>query len=168
MWALAQLARREGADGLWLRVEPGILLQPTTDRRRALVERLTLAALLRRFRTSVLDVSDVGLLPGGRAGRPVFAAATRFVVHTEAAAATLVANGAPADKVVSALEPDIDAVVSPRGAPPRPTGPVDYPDPIVLRGLSGTRLAIETAMRARAEQLRAARAAAAQAEPGGH
>jgi hypothetical protein len=37
----------------------------------------------------------------------------------------------------------------------------------MLRTLSGTRLAIETAMRARAEQLRAARAAAAQAEPGG-
>jgi hypothetical protein len=161
MWALARLARREGADGLWLRVEPGILLQPTTDRRRALVERLALAALLRRFRTSVLDVSDVGLLPGGRAGRPVFAAATRFVVQTEAAAATLVANGAPAEKVVRAAESDIDAVASAPGAPPRPTSPVDYPDPIVLRGLSGTRLAIETAMRARAEQLRAARAAAA-------
>ena len=29
----------------------------------------------------VLDVGDVGLLPGGRAGRPVLAAATRFVVR---------------------------------------------------------------------------------------
>jgi hypothetical protein len=167
MWALARLARREGADGLWLRVEPGILLQHSAHRRQALLERRALATLLRRFRTSVLDVGDVGLLPGGRAGRPVFAAASRFVAHTEAAAATLVANGAPAEKVVRAAESDIDAVASAPGAPPRPTSPVDYPDPIVLRGLSGTRLAIETAMRARAEQLRAARAAAAQAEPGG-
>lgn len=161
MWGLAQLARREGADGLWLRVEPGILLQPTTDRRRALLERLALAALLRRFRTSVLDVGDVGLLPGGRAGRPVFAAATELVAHTDRVADTLMANGAPAERVVRAQSLDSDATGPAAAAPPTPQRPVTYPDPTALRDLSGTRLAIETAMRVRAEQLRAARAAAA-------
>jgi len=158
MWALAGLARSERADGLWLRIEPGILLQATTDRRQALIERMALSALLRRFRTSILDVGDVGLLPGGRAGRPVFAAATRFVAHTEEVAAILIANGAPAAKVARHDGTETGADAAP-GAPPELVLPVAYPEPTVLRDVSGTRLAIETAMRARAEQLRAARAA---------
>ena len=82
IWALARLARRARARGLWLRVEPGILLRPGTGRAQALIERFALAAVLRRFDTSVLDVGDVGLLPGGHAGRPLFGAATRFVTHS--------------------------------------------------------------------------------------
>ena len=167
MWALTAMARREGADGLWLRVEPGILLQPTTDRRQALVERMALAALLRRFRTSILDVGAVGLLPGGRAGRPVLSAATQLVAHTDQDAATLVANGAPTERVVLGVAVDPGPTGPAPIAPLAPVRPVAYPAPTVLRGLSGTRLAIETAMRVRAEQLRAARAAAAQADAAG-
>jgi hypothetical protein len=157
-WAVAKLARAQRADALWLRVEPGILLRPPTDRRQALVERVALAALLRRFEMSVLDVGDVGLLPGGRAGQPVFAAASRFVTHSEAATATLVANGAPAAKITQ-IEAR-DAGVAPGAAAPQPSGPSHYPDPSVLRDLSGSRAVIEAAVRARAAELQAARAAA--------
>ena len=165
MWTLARLARAERADALWLRVEPGILLQPATDRRRTLLARMALAMLLRRFDTSVLDVGDVGLLPGGRAGRPVFAAATRFVTHAEAATATLIANGAPAAKVTHSDELDSGAARSMAGRV-EPRGPVDYPEPSVLRDLAGTRPSIEAAVRARAVELQAARAAAADADSG--
>lgn len=160
MWTLARLARAERADALWLRVEPGILLQPSTDRRQVLLTRMALAMLLRRFETSVLDVGDVGLLPGGRAGRPVFAAATRFVTHAEAATATVIANGAPAAKVTQVDAPDSGAATSAAGRA-EPSGPVDYPEPSVLRDLAGTRTSIETAVRARAGELQAARAEAA-------
>jgi hypothetical protein len=158
MWELARIARAERAGGLWLRIEPGILLRPGTDRRRALLERLALARLLRRFETSVLDVGDVGLLPGGRAGRPVFAAATRFVTHAEQATATLIANGAPPAKVVQVDDGRQPAVVE--GAATILAGPVAYPPPVVLRDLPGTRREIEAAVRARAAELHAARAAA--------
>ncbi|MGH9276319.1 MAG: hypothetical protein ACRDZU_16865, partial [Acidimicrobiales bacterium] len=163
MWTLARLARTERADALWLRVEPGILLQPGTDRRQTLLTRMALAMLLRRFETSVLDVGDVGLLPGGRAGRPVFAAATRFVTHAEAATATLIANGAPAAKVtqVGVLEP---ATAGSRERPVEPSSPVDYPEPSVLRDLTGTRTSIEAAVRARAAELHAVRTAAAESD----
>jgi hypothetical protein len=78
----------------------------------------------------------------------------------------LVAHGAPVDKVARTDESDDTAPAAP-GSPPSRQGPVAYPDPIVLRDLSGTRLAIETAVHVRAEQLRSARAAAsAQVEPG--
>ncbi len=162
MWALARRARALGVEGLWLRVEPGVLLQPGTDRRRALLERAGLALLLRRFTTSVLDVGDVGLLPGGRAGRPVFAAASRLVAHSEAVAATLVANGAPPDKVTLLDDGPLAAPGAPAGAA-TPVGPVDYPEPVVLRDLPGTRAGIEAAMRTRAAEMQAARAAAVEA-----
>lgn len=158
MWTLARLARTERADGLWVRIEPGILLRPGTGRREALLERLAFAALLRRFDTSILDVGDVALLPGGRAGRPVFASATRFTTHTDAATAALISNGAPAAKVTQ-----IDAGGPPGPRPQSesvPTGPVHYPEPTVLRDLPGTRAGIEAAVRTRAAQLQSARAAA--------
>ena len=161
MWALGRLARAEGADALWLRIEPGILLRTGTDRRRALLERMALAGLLHRFGTSVLDVGDVGLLPGGRAGRPVFRAATAFVTTSEQATATLIANGARPAKIIQVNE----------GMPSGPAdglrplrGPVDYPEPSVLRDLAGTRASIEAAIQARAAELAAARAAAVDAE----
>jgi len=157
---LARLARHERADGLWLRIEPGIVLRPGTGRAQALVERAALALLLRRFEQGVIDVGDVGLLPGGRAGRPVFAAVTQLVVHDESTAATLVANGAPAAKVVRRDVPDR---ATPPGAPPAPATPVEpvaYPEPTVLRDLAASREEIEAAVRARADELRAARAAA--------
>jgi hypothetical protein len=161
IWGLARSARTERADGLWVRLEPGILLRHGTSRGRALVERAALALLLRRFTTSVVDVGDVGLLPGGRAGRPVLAAATRFVTHSEQATATLLANGAPAAKVTQA--DDAPAPVG-QGPAAAPMGPVHYPEATALRGLTGDRAAIEAAVRARAEQLAAARAAAAAAD----
>lgn len=163
MWALAGIARAQGAGGLWLRVEPGILLRSGTDRRQALVERIALGLLLRRFEVSVLDVGDVGLLPGGRAGRPVFGAASRFVTHTPQAAATLIANGAPADKVTELATTTADR--QPAGPAQQVVGPVDYPEPAVLRDLTGTRAAIEAAVRARAVELQSARAAAASDPP---
>lgn len=152
MWAMAKLARAERADGIWLRVEPGILLQAGAERRQALTERLALSVLLGRFTTSVLDVGDVGLLPGGRAGKPVFAAATRFETHSERDTAALVGNGAPAAKVTQ-----LEAGATSGTEPASPVGPVTYPPADVLRDLPGDRSAIETALRARADELRAAR-----------
>lgn len=154
---LAVLARRERASGLWVRIEPGILLRPGTARLQTLVERAALALLLRRFERRVVDVGDVGLLPGGRAGRPVFAAATQLVAHDEATEATLIANGAPSSKVVR-LEADQPPAMS--ATTPEPTGPVAYPEPAVLRDLAPSRLAIEAAVQARAVELQAARTAA--------
>lgn len=158
MWALAKLARTEQADGIWVRVEPGILLQPGTGRRQALTERLSLSVLLGRFTTSVLDVGDVGLLPGGRAGKPVFASATRFETHSERDTATLIANGAPTAKVTQ-----LDAGRTPASTSEvvERRGPVTYPPPEVLRDLPGERHAIEAAVRARAADLREARTGAA-------
>ncbi len=155
MWALAKLARAERADGIWVRIEPGVLLQPGTGRGRALTERLALSVLLGRCTTSVLDVGDVGLLPGGRAGKPVFAAATRFETHSEADTATLIANGAPPAKVTQ-----IEAGRAPTSsaAPAGPVGPVSYPPPDVLRDLPADRTGIESAVRARAAELHEARA----------
>ncbi len=101
----------------------------------------------------MVDVGDVGLLPGGRAGKPVFAAASRFETHDERDTATLVANGAPAAKVTQ-----IETSSGPTGTPPSgPVGPFDYPPPEVLRELPGDRHAIESAVRARAAELCAAR-----------
>lgn len=162
MRALARIARAQEADGLWLRVEPGILLRSGTDRRQALIERLALAWLLRRFDTSVLDVGDVGLLPGGRAGGPVFTAATVFVTHDPRTTATLVANGAPPDKLTELATSTSDR---PADVAHQVVGPVDYPEPTMLLDLEGTRTAIETAISARAVELRSARAAAASVPP---
>ncbi len=155
MWALWRLARAQGAQALWLRVESGILLRAGTDRRRALIERAALSLLLRRFDARVLDVGDVSLLPGGRAGRLVLDATTRFVVHGARDAEALVANGAPLDRVELAA-----------GAPDAPVSPavvavdVDYPPPSSLRDLPDDRARIEAAIRARAAELHAARARA--------
>ena len=158
MWAVARMARAERADGLWVRIEPGILLRAGTDRRHALLEHLALAALLRRFDVRVLDVGDVGLLPGGRAGRPVLAAATQLVTHSDKDTATLLANGAPAAHLVQHTGP-ADAGMSPT-ASPEPLGPVVYPAPTRLRDLPSDRAGIEAAVRARAQELQDARAAA--------
>jgi len=154
--AVWRVSRAEAAEGMWLRVEPGILLRHTVDRRRGLLERTALALLLRRFGHSVLDVGDVGLLPGGRAGRPVLAAATRLVAHTPNDADVLIANGAAPQRIELAgtddgtNAPSARAVVVERPAP-------DYPAPTVLEDLPGARAGIEAAVRARAAQLRAAR-----------
>lgn len=163
MWSLAGIARAQSAEGLWLRVEPGILLRSGTDRRQALLERMALGRLLRRFTISVLDVGDLGLLPGGRAGRPVFAAASRFVTHSPQATATLIANGAPAAKVTELAATTDDR--PPASPAQQVVGPIDYPEPTVLRDLTGTRGAIEAAVRTRAVELRDARAAAASDPP---
>lgn len=150
--AVWRLARAQRADGLWLRVESGILLRAGVDRRQALVERAALALLLRRVVTSVLDVGDVTLLPGGRAGRPVLAAATRFVVHTPGDLDVLVANGAASDRVQQ---------VGPSRAPEVAAAavlPARYLPPTVLQALPASRETIEAAIRARAAELQAARA----------
>jgi ubiquinone/menaquinone biosynthesis C-methylase UbiE len=150
--AVWRLARVEQADGLWLRIESGILLRRTLDRRRALMERAALALLLRRFDTSVLDVGDVGLLPGGRAGRPVLAAATRFVVRAPKDAEALVANGAAAERIKQVGSGDTAERAVPVDGPEP-----DYPAPTALHDLTGPRAAIEAAVRARAAELRTAR-----------
>jgi hypothetical protein len=161
---LWSLAREQGARGLWVRVEPGIVLRNGIDRRRALIERAALALLLRRFDTSVLDVGDVGLLPGGRAGHPVLSAASRFVVHREQDAATLVANGAARDRIEERLSPGVTGpAMPPTGAPVIETAPADYPPPTALVDLDPDRTEIEAAIRQRAGQLRQARADAAAA-----
>jgi len=144
-----RLARGQGADGLWLRVEPGTVLRHVVDRRRALVERSALALLLRRFDTSVLDVGDVGLLPGGRAGRPVLASATRIVVRADRDADILLANGAPPERIDRVGPADV-AELTALGGGPEP----DYPPPTVLNDLPRSREGIEAAVRARAEELR--------------
>jgi hypothetical protein len=148
-------------DGLWLRVEPGIVLRNGLDRRRALIERAALALLLRRFDTSVLDIGDVGLLPGGRAGRPVLSAASRFVVHREQDAAALAANGADPGRIEQRLAQEVSAAVPVADAPAIQTAPADYPPPTALADLPADRASIEAAVHARAEQLRQARADAA-------
>ena len=74
MWALARLARVQRTTGLWLRVEPGILLQPGLDRRRGLAERVALVALLRRFddacSTSATSASSPVAEPAASCSRP--------------------------------------------------------------------------------------------------
>lgn len=161
---LWQIARERKATGLWLHVEPGIVLRNGIDRRRALIERAALALLLRRFDTSVLDVGDVGLLPGGRAGRPVLGAASRLVVHREQDAAALVANGAARDQIEERFTAGTaDRAMPMTDAPAIETAPADYPPPTALVELPADRSAIEAAVRHRADQLRQARADAAAA-----
>jgi hypothetical protein len=150
--ALWQIVRAQHADGLWWRVEPGILLRHTVDRRRGLLERAALVLALRRFDTAILDVGDVGLLPGGRAGRPVLAAATRFVVHSPKDAETLVANGAARDRI-DVAGPAAEAPEPAFVSGPEPT----YPPPTQLHDLTGSREVIEAAVHRRADELRAAR-----------
>lgn len=160
MWDLARLAREERASGLWLRVEPGILLRPGTTRAVALAERLALAALLRRFEVSVLDVGEASLLPGGRAGRPVFASASRFTTHSAQDAAALVASGAPAAKVVQVEEPSAPSTAAVPRPVAAPAEPVAYPPPTGLHDLPADRAGIEAAVRARAAELAATRSPA--------
>lgn len=155
---LRDIAAAQRADGIWLRIEPGIVLRPGTDRRRGLAERAVLALLLRRFRERIFDVGDVGLLPGGRAGRPVLQAATRFVTHRAADADALVLHGADPARVHRAG--DVEPAPAPEGAAPFVTEPVSYPPADVVRDLPAEREAIEAAVRVRAEQLAAARGAA--------
>ena len=158
---LWRVARQQRTDGLWLRIESGMVLRAGTDRRRALLERAALALLLRRFEASVLDVADVGLLPGGRAGRLVLGAASRFVVHREQDGAILVANGAPVARIEHPAATGGSAPVAlVAGGPTAEPVPADYPPPSTLLALPADRGAIEAAVRHRAEELRAARAAA--------
>jgi hypothetical protein len=161
---LWQIARQQRAKALWLRVEPGIVLRNGVDRRRALIERVVLALLLRRFETTVLDVGDIGLLPGGRAGRPVLVAASRFVAHREQDAAALIANGAAEDRIEKRFTAGkADRAMPLTDAPAIETAPADYPAPTALLDLPADRSAIEAAVRHRADQLRQARADAAAA-----
>ena len=157
---LRDIAIAQRADGIWLRIEPGIVLRPGTDRRRGLAERAALALLLRRFRERIFDVGDVGLLPGGRAGRPVLQAATRFVTHRAADADALVLHGADPARVHRAG--DAEPAPATESTAPVVTEPVAYPPADVVRDLPAERQAIEAAVRARAEQLAAARDAARQ------
>lgn len=156
---LWELGRAHRADGIWLRIEPGIVLRPGTDRRRGLVERAALGLLLRRFRKRIFDVGDVGLLPGGRAGRPVLSAATGFVTHRDADADALVAHGADPARVQRAIEGD--PAPAPDAPVPVPVEPTSYPPADLVADLPADRSVVESAVRARAEQLRAARAEAA-------
>jgi len=154
---LRDVAKAQRADGIWLRVEPGIVLSPGTDRRRGLAERAALVLWLRRFRERIFDVGDVGLLPGGRAGRPVLAAATRFVAHRAADAEALVLHGADPARVQRATDGEPAPAPTQEGAAPATTQAVAYPPADLVRDLPAEREAIEAAVRARAQQLEVAR-----------
>jgi glycosyltransferase involved in cell wall biosynthesis len=145
--ALAALARRvRGADGVWVGLEPGVAVTPGASRARALAERAALAAVLRSAGTSVVHVGDVGLAPGGRAGRLVLDAAGRLVVGSEAERDTLVAAGADPAKV------EVVAGAAPPPAPPPAAAPADA-EPVRLPD-GATREEAEAAVRARAEAIR--------------
>lgn len=164
MWALWRIARAQDAEAIWLRIESGVMVRAGTDRRRALVERAALSLLLRRFATSVLDVGDVGLLPGGRAGRLVLDAATQLVVHRDRDVETLAANGAPRDRIeLSIVPPEVPVAAASTSAA---AVDVDYPPPTSLQDLPGDRAGIEAGIRARASELRAARAQARERDEG--
>lgn len=157
--ALWDVARSQGAEGIWLRVEPGIVLRHGVSRWRGLAERAALVLLLRRFRERIFDVGDVGLLPGGRAGRPVLAVATRFDTHRAADADALVLHGADPARLHRGTDADVRR--SPGRAVPAEAqvASVAYPPPDVVRDLPADRASLQAGIRARAEQLRAARRA---------
>lgn len=150
LWALGSSI---GADtAVWARVEPGVLLTRTTDRRTALLERLLLRRLLRRAGRSVLDVGDLDLFPGGRAGALVFDAVDQLVVHSAVDRDRLLEAGAPARKVVVIDRPKPPAGPAATSTPPSVVdGPPPAP-PDQLRALAAgaTREEIEAAVRARA------------------
>jgi hypothetical protein len=161
LWDMAELMRR--ADGLWLRLEPGVALTWQPPRHEAILERLLLRRVLRRAGTSVIDVGDVGMLPGGRAGRLVLDKVGMLVVRSDSDRRTLVANGAEPGRI-ELREALAVAPQSPTPAPERPTAqepPPSLPpadELLALRADAG-REGIEAAVRARANAVLAATAA---------
>lgn len=150
-------ARAVGADGLWVRIEHGILLRRGVSRPVALRDRVLLRLLMRRVGHVVLDVGDTGLMPGGRAGAIVTGGASRLVVHDDGALANLLANGVPREQIdLEPLDPEPTAEAPRRpAASPAATarrGPVPPPD--ALRDLPPDRAAIEAAIRARVAEVR--------------
>lgn len=142
---LAQLL--EPGDGLWVRLEPGVLFTRTPGRVEALVERAGFRWAVRRCRRVVVDVGDVALLPGGRAGALAFAAIDELVAHSEADRQALLAAGARPDALAGPQRPDApdesaDGLLEARPAAP-PLGPVVLPP-------GAGREAIEQLVRARA------------------
>src|SRR3546814_19508755 len=69
--ALWQIARAQSCDGLWLRVESGLVLHAHTDSRRALVALALPAILPRRLHQPILDLATVCTLPRPRVAPPV-------------------------------------------------------------------------------------------------
>lgn len=156
--AVWDAARAQQAEGIWLRIEPGIVLRHGVSRQRGLAERAALVVLLRRFRERIFDVGDVGLLPGGRAGRPVLAAATRFDTHRTGDADALVLHGADPSRLHRHTDADVhQAPVDASSSPEEPPAVVTYPPPDAVRDLPADRESLQAAIQARAEQLRAAR-----------
>ncbi len=155
--AVWDAARAHDADGIWLRVEPGIVLRHGVTRWRGLAERAALVLLLRRFRERIFDVGDVGLLPGGRAGRPVLATATRFDTHRAADAEALVLHGADPARLQRATDADVRRSPQAAVSQETPEADVAYPPPDVVQGLPPDRESLQAGIRERAEQLRAAR-----------
>jgi hypothetical protein len=152
-------ARSVGADGLWVRVEHGILLRRGVSRPVALRDRVLLRLLMRSVGGVVLDVGDTGLMPGGRAGAIVTGGASRLVVHDDGALANLLANGVPRERIdLEPLDPEPTADAPRRPAVPPAAaarrGPL--PPPEGLRDLSPDRSAIEAAVRARVSEVRGA------------
>lgn len=151
--ALLLLARAARPDvAVWIRVEPGVLLTRTPSRVDSLLERMLLSYLLRRSAESVLDVGDVALFPGGRAGALVFGPVGELVVHDYAHSAALIAAGARPESV-RLDEPS--AVVEVPEAPQvgdaseQPAvGPADFSN----LGGDADRRAIEAAVAARAAE----------------
>lgn len=159
--ALWRVGRRVGTErALWARVESGVLLSHGASRIEALLERVLLAVVLRRAPHAVLDVGDVALFPGGRAGALVFAAVDELVVHSADARAHLVAAGASPAKL-TLVERRADGAPPDAVEPSRPAvQPVEVPPPDVLRALplGAARDDIERAIRARAAEAPVSRA----------
>jgi hypothetical protein len=136
----------EPGDSLWVRLEPGVLFTRAPGRVESLIERAWFRWAVRRCGRVVVDVGDVALLPGGRAGALTFAAIDELVVHTEADRQTLLAAGATASRLVGPdhevepVEPVEDLGREP-AAPP--LGPVVLPP-------GADRAAIERLVRERA------------------
>lgn len=155
LWALGSLLDAETT--LWVRVEPGVLLSRTTDRRVALVERLLVRRLLRRAVRSVIDVGDIDVFPGGRAGALVFGSVDQLVVRSVADRDRLLAAGARPHTVVQAdvatEELGASEAVPPRSSDPDPGAPLPPPPDRLARLAPGaSRSEIEAVVRARAAE----------------
>lgn len=158
--ALLHLLREvDGGVGLWARVEPDVLLSAAPSRVRAVVERVILGAVLRRAASSVLDVGDPGLFPGGRAGALVFRAVDQLVVHSEEDRTRLIAAGADPDRIVMRAASAnsggevLDDTSSAAAAPTRPAPPADFSH--VRPGMD--REALEAVIRERARAVEVSR-----------
>ena len=148
--ALRWLARSaRDHDGVWIRIEAGIAFTREPPRWTAVLERFLLGRVFRSVGRSVLDVGDVSMLPGGRAGSLVFGPASEVVAHSAVDRDALVASGASRVRIadVPRTSPPPADDVSPPAVDP--VEPVDLP-PMATLAADADRGEIEAAVRTRA------------------